>query len=82
MPFDNVEEIIEKPEFKADLLAGLDAKAREFKLNSLEKLKKLHLTTQPFTVENGTMTPTMKLKRNQAKEMYASVIEGLYSETE
>jgi long-chain acyl-CoA synthetase len=31
-----------------------------------------------FSVENGLMTPTFKLKRPQAKEAFLSVIDAMY----
>ena len=33
----------------------------------------------PFTVEDGLLTPTMKLRRPQIAERYADVIETLYA---
>ena len=38
----------------------------------------IHLTTEPWTIENGLMTPTLKLKRNQLMTRYAAEIERLY----
>jgi len=37
------------------------------------------LTLAPWTLENGLMTPTLKLKRNQLLQRYAQEIEGLYN---
>jgi long-subunit acyl-CoA synthetase (AMP-forming) len=36
------------------------------------------ITTREFTVENNTLTPTMKLKRNDAKIMFLKEIKELY----
>jgi long-chain acyl-CoA synthetase len=58
----------------------MDAKAREFSLTSLEKIKKVILTSTPFTVENDLITPTFKIKRAAAKKFFAPQIEKLYSE--
>jgi long-subunit acyl-CoA synthetase (AMP-forming) len=33
---------------------------------------------QPFTIENGLMTPTMKLKRQQIFQLHQGLIESLY----
>lgn len=49
------------------------------KFNSLEKPKQLHLILEPWTVETDILTPTMKLKRNIAKNMYKDVIDELYN---
>jgi len=50
----------------------MDAKAREYNFTSLEKIKKVHLTSTPFTVENDLITPTFKIKRGNAKKTYLS----------
>jgi len=44
------------------------AKANKF--SGLEKIKKIHLTLDPFTIENEILTPTMKIKRNVAKNVF------------
>ncbi len=38
----------------------------------------VHLVREPWTIENGFMTPTLKLKRNRLMEHYAAAIEGMY----
>ena len=58
----------------------MEAKARENNLNSLEKIKKIHLTADPFTMQNDIITPTFKIKRNVAKNVFQSQIDKLYSE--
>lgn len=44
--------------------------SKEFGLNGLEKPKGLYLQMEPYSVENGLLTPTMKLKRNIAKKQF------------
>lgn len=43
-------------------------------------MKKIHLTPTQFTIENGTLTPTLKVKRVEAKHMYEDVIKKMYEE--
>ena len=57
------------------------ALANSQKLNSLEKPKQLTLLKEPFTDQNGFLTPTMKLKRNVAKEMLKDKITEMYAKT-
>lgn len=45
------------------------------RLDSHEKLAKLVLTTVPWTIENGMLTPTLKLKRQPLEAHYAAMIE-------
>jgi long-chain acyl-CoA synthetase len=40
--------------------------------------KRVWLTAQPWTIDNGLMTPTLKLKRPALEKRYAQEIEGLY----
>jgi len=47
-----------------------------------EKIRNFKLLAEPFTVENGTLTPTMKLKRNFIEERYADEIDAMYAKFE
>ena len=48
--------------------------------NSLELVRKIHMTPVQFSLENDTMTPTLKIKRYQAGKMYEKEIKDLYAE--
>ena len=37
-----------------------------------------HLMAEPFTIENGLMTPTLKLKRQRIYNLHGDLIAGLY----
>jgi len=47
-------------------------------LASFERARKFHLLPEQFTVENGMMTPTLKIKRKVVEQRYAELIESLY----
>lgn len=47
-------------------------------LSSLEKVRRFAILDAPFTVENGMMTPTMKIRRHKIKAAYGEVLENLY----
>ena len=47
-------------------------------LSKIEKIKKFFVIKDQFTIENGLMTPTLKLKRYKIIEKYKSEIEKLY----
>ncbi len=47
-------------------------------LTKIEKIKKFFVIKDQFTIENGLMTPTLKLKRYKIIEKYKSEIENLY----
>ena len=48
------------------------------KLTLLEKIKKIQLIDENFSIENGLMTPTMKVKRKKVTEKYKNQLEKLY----
>jgi long-chain acyl-CoA synthetase len=48
------------------------------KLTLLEKIKKIQLIDENFSIENGLMTPTMKVKRKKVTEKYKNHLEKLY----
>jgi len=47
-------------------------------LSLVEKVKKFKLIREEFTIENGMMTPTLKLKRKKILDKYKQVLEKLY----
>ena len=47
-------------------------------LTLIEKIKKFILIDDEFTIENGLMTPTLKLKRKKIIEKYQQELEKLY----
>ena len=51
---------------------------RTLQLAGFEQVRDIHLTAEPFSVENGTLTPTFKLKRPQLTEMFRAQINSMY----
>ena len=47
-------------------------------LSLVEKVKKFKLIKEEFTIENGMLTPTLKLKRKKILEKYKQDLEKLY----
>lgn len=47
------------------------------RLSTIERIRRFTAVTEPFTVENGLMTPTMKVKRRQVLERYATEVGDL-----
>ena len=48
------------------------------KLTQVEKIKKIQLIDENFSIENGLLTPTMKVKRKKVTEKYKKELENLY----
>lgn len=42
-------------------------------------VKRVHLSLVPFSVENNTLTPTMKIRRKDAYNLYKKELDGLYA---
>ena len=76
---DDQAKLLENPELSALILANMTDLAKANKFSGLEKIKKIHLTSEPFTIENDILTPTMKIKRNIAKNVYSEQIAEMYA---
>lgn len=50
------------------------------KVARYQTIKKFELLPQPFSVETGEMTPSLKVKRNVVNEKYADLIESMYAD--
>ena len=47
-------------------------------LTLVEKIKKFHVISENFTIENGLLTPTMKVKRSKVIAKYKNILENFY----
>jgi len=47
-------------------------------LTLVEKIKKFNLVDESFTIENGLLTPTMKVKRSKVISKYRNILESFY----
>jgi long-chain acyl-CoA synthetase len=43
-----------------------------------EKVRRVILTDQPFTIENEQLTPSLKIRRHKIKEVYGERLDALY----
>ena len=48
------------------------------KLSKIENIKKFFIIDEKFSIENGMLTPTLKLKRKKILEKYKDDLEKLY----
>jgi len=58
----------------------LKGQLKSSKLNTFEKPQRILLTHREMTVENDTMTPTFKVRRNFAVKYFNNEINDLYNE--
>jgi long-chain acyl-CoA synthetase len=47
-------------------------------LANFEKVRRFTLLEQPFTIENGEVTPSLKIRRKTVEERYSDLIESMY----
>lgn len=70
-------EVVGSPEIKSVIdghIAELNAK-----LNPWEQIKKYEILSEDMTIENGEITPSMKMKRKVIEEKNAEVLAGFYA---
>jgi long-chain acyl-CoA synthetase len=64
---------------KALVLDEMNKVGRENGLKSFEQVKKIYLHPDPFTLEQGLLTPTMKSKRPELKTFFETQIKEMYN---
>ncbi len=64
------------PEFRAAIRAAVDRVNAD--LSVIEKVRQFEFADEPFTIENGEMTPSMKIKRHIIRERYGARLDGMY----
>src|SRR5580704_3553925 len=78
--FSSRTELVANPKIQAqyeDAVAAVNENLARF-----EKLKRVLVLPDEFTIENGALTPTMKLKRKVIDQRYKKQIDDLYAQAE
>ena len=71
------QQLISTPQLMALIESEVQAACRS--LAAYEVPQKILLLPEPFTPENGILTPTMKLKRREVHQRFGDRIEALYT---
>lgn len=61
-------------------LAICEKNSTKARLAGFEKIKRVYLSLEPFSIENDLLTPTMKVKRSQAAKFYKKEIDAMYAD--
>src|SRR5581483_2460627 len=73
-------ELVEHPKVQdlyAEIVEGINQKLARF-----EKLKRVIVVPDEFTIDNGALTPSLKLRRRVVEERYRKQIDDLYAQAE
>ncbi|XP_068596383.1 long-chain-fatty-acid--CoA ligase 1-like [Brachionichthys hirsutus] len=73
------QELCGREEVKKAILEDLQKLGKERGLKSFEQVKDIFIHTEPFSVQNGLLTPTLKSRRNEMRKHFSSQIDGLYA---
>ncbi len=81
--------VVVEPEHWRDIALGLDEFTQQelllqriadslFRFPGYMHIRRVYICPEAWTVENGLLTPTLKLRRQQIEALYAEQIEALY----
>lgn len=75
---ENVEDYFEDQRLHDEIKRSLEVHGKNNNLNSLEKIHKLIISKEEFTVENELFTPTAKLVRRKVEAKFKDQINKIY----
>lgn len=74
----SMEETINNPDILESIKQDIDKRMIPF--SRYEHVRKFTLLQEPFSMEKGELTPTLKVKRNIVEKHYSDVINTMYKE--
>lgn len=78
--FSDAAELANSPEILDELRQRVAALTE--RLPSQEQIKDLRVMIEEFTMDNGLLTPTLKVRRRQVEERFESLIEDMYAKVQ
>jgi len=70
-------DIAKDPEMLKEMQGSIDE--LNARLNKWETIKKFEILDRDFTVEEGELTPSLKVKRKAVEEKYRDILDAMYS---
>jgi long-chain acyl-CoA synthetase len=74
---DSLDEILKNDKLNSHLVRAVGKRLTDFP--GYAKVRRVILTREPWTVDNGLLTPTLKVKRAKVLDKFAAEIEALYA---
>ncbi|KAM8783158.1 long-chain-fatty-acid--CoA ligase 5 isoform 2-T3 [Rhynchonycteris naso] len=74
----SLEELCQNQVVKGAILEDMQKTGKEGGLKSFEQVKSILLHPEPFSIENGLLTPTLKAKRGELAKYFQTQINSLY----
>ncbi|KAH9951313.1 acetyl-CoA synthetase-like protein [Amylocystis lapponica] len=70
---------VKDPQVNSAVLKELAKVAAKEHLKGFEMVKRIHVTMDPFSVDNGCLTPTFKVRRKETYAYYKKELDALYA---
>jgi long-chain acyl-CoA synthetase len=72
----DLKSLCDLPAFKSEIMAAVDRVNKQLTLT--ERIRKIALTADGFSIENEQLTPSMKIRRHVIRQMYGGVVDAMY----
>ncbi|CAF1367080.1 unnamed protein product [Rotaria magnacalcarata] len=76
MPFS---ELCKDEKLKHIILNDLNHLAKDNQLKYFETISNIYVQSEPFSLENGLLTTTLKTRRNNVRKQFQTIIQSLYN---
>ena len=74
--YSNTTELVESSEIAKLIDENIDSMQKD--LANFERVRRFSLLEKAFTIEDGELTPSLKVRRKVVEEKYAHLIQGMY----
>ncbi len=76
LPFESIDELYQNPALRLKIQKQIQL--TNTNLSSHETIKKFEIVSDSWTIENGCLTPSMKIKRKFLEKKYSQLINEMY----
>jgi long-chain acyl-CoA synthetase len=76
------EELCKDEKLKEIILSDLKRLAKDSKFKYYETISNIYIQPEPFSLENGFITSTMKTRRTTVRQYFQQIIQSLYQVTD